>query len=1150
MNTVRQLSRQPIKTTAIILLIALAVAVLCVSMGQAMAANSMEAALDDRFTTTALATNKYQYYRDTYYLEELQQEINSITILMEKPEEIRELMLSLDERYPEYVEAIHSPGLATAYIPELTAANSTELVSNSTSDGGFWSTSPSGAPYTQVVARITLTEVCEPEYYYYDELDNLGTVGAEVLQTLDASAVLDALGHPQDLTQEELDGLLPISVELTGTVEQVYGLQEGYADPTGYTARMTLILPDRASLEELELEIGGEYMVYGMDYYDNDWSLRNMIFSHAYGINSAEFGSAVSATAIDAFDPEKLVMLTQEQIDGYNMFYVYANAQYPPEYQVAYYIHEEVREDGSTAISRCINLTNLDMLNYRSVSFTLCDLSAMSPELGEEYAVPTITKMEGSAEEILESALWDQALNRTNISNHSYAVIGVDDLGAVGSFAEQSTWIAQGRDFREKELAEGARVCILSAHLAERNGLSVGDTVSLQYLNYDWEDPYQNFLSDGYGITAPGGYFYSTKAGFAGEGEEYTIVGLYEMDYLWKGASTLYAVTPNTVFVPKAAVTGDMDYNALGVFYTAVLKNGTMDSFADELTRLGEEGLFQVDDQGYAEVFESLHDYKEVARQAMVIGLGVYGIIMLVFLLFYPGMQRKALITMWTLGAAGKEKRGHMAAALLGVLIPGTVAGLVFGCLLWSRVVAELMDSARVVLELELNVPALMLIAAVQFTVMLGLALLVSLPLTRDGAMGGRSGLFRRFLRRLGRMQVRGWNVLLFAAVIALALCALHASNEAELTDYERACIETPVKVTLLDANSHDAYGLNTTGAVTDLFTIERFARFTPLKYLEDLQFMCSLWANAVNGQPVDMKVSGMTSEADPPDLSDRKECEILWEEGCGYWVFDETERMYVLLPENHGFTDWDPEEPGFQILVRFENEVFAGYKDASYGEKQGEPLYELREKELTATVAGTYTNSVSCQTVFCSYRPLQEVTGHVGRSLSLDHISGTLINNGEAGDLREMANQWFADPAVPESAMNKSYALDIDMGVLENLKVTLENSMTVNRVCTVLVLVLSAGAGFFLGFLMIRSRKREIILMRTLGKPQSHIFRDFAWEQMRFALLGTFLGGLVFRWEPAERLGLFLGIYLAGLAAALLLFLNSTLLTTIKEDD
>ena len=1150
MNTIRQLLRQPMKTIAIILLIALAVAVLCVSMGQAMAAERMEAALDDRFTTTALATYKYQYYRDTYYLEELQQEINSITILMEKPEEIRELMLSLDERYPEYVEAIHSPGLATAYIPELTAANSTELVSNSTSTAGFWSTSPSGAPYTQVVARITLTEIYEPEYYYYDKLDNLGTAGAEILQTLDTNAVLDALDHPQDLTQEELDGLLPISVELTGTIEQVYGLQEGYADPTGYTARMTLILPDRASLEELELEIGGEYLVYGMDYYDNDWSLRNMIFSTAYGIVSAEFGDAVSATAIDAFDPENLVMLTQEQIDGYNMFYVYANAQYPAEYQVAYYIHEELREDGSTAISRCINLTNLDMLNYRSVSFTLCDLSAMSPEVGEEYAVPTITRVDESTEEILETALWDQALSRTDISNHSFAVIGVDDLSAVGSFAEQSTWIAQGRDFRDKELAERARVCILSAHLAERNGLNVGDTVNLQYLNYDWEDPYQNFLSDGYGITAPGGYFYSPKAGFAGEGEAYTIVGLYEMDYLWKGASTLYSITPNTVFVPRSAVSGDMDYNALGVFYTAVLKNGTMDAFANELTKLGEEGLFQVDDQGYGEVADSIHDYKEVARQAMVIGLGVYGIIMLVFLLFYPGMQRKALITMWTLGATGKEKRGHMTAALLGVLVPGTLAGLVFGCLLWSRVVAELMRSARVVLEVELNIPAMLLIAGVQFAVMLGLALLASLPLTRDGAMGTRGGLIRRILRRLGRLQVRGWNVLLFAAVVALALCALHASNEAELADYERACVETPVKVTLLDADSHDAYGLNTDGSTTDLFTIERFARFTPLKYLENLQFMCSLWSNAVNGKSVDLKVYGMTSEANPPDLSDRKECQITWKEGYDYWVFDETERMYVLLPENHGFGDWDPEEPGLQILIRFENEVFVGYQDSSYGREQGKPLYELREQEMTATVAGTYTNSVSCQTVFCSYRPLQNVAGQIGDSLSLDHFSGTLINNDEADDLREMANQWFADPAVPESAMNKRYALDIDLGVLENLRVTLENSMTVNRICTVLVLVLSAGAGFFLGFLMIRSRKREIILMRTLGKPQSHIFRDFVWEQMSFAVLGTFLGGLVFRWEPVERLGLFLGVFLAGLTGALLVFLNSTLLTTIKEDD
>lgn len=1164
MKTIRQLLRQPLKTLAGVVLVTLAVAVLCICLGQSMAAANMEQDVEKNFVTTALATNKYQYYEELAYSEQYQMEYTKRTINTEKPEAVTEFMLSLAEEYPELVLSIEQPGLATAYVPTMTADNYTKYVSTSISTStedmsayylnGRIDADPTGAPYSQVVAQVTLTDLGAYVDGYFYQWTSEGTAGEEALSPLNKRILKDD-GTVDDAKLDSL-GLEAITVQLTGTIDRVLGLQEGYADPTGYTARMTLILPDQAALDALELEIGETYLVYGMDYFDLDYSLRTKIFAEAYGIVSSEFGDAVTATAIEAFDPENLHILSQENVDGYTWYYRYEhNGAYPPEYQAAYYIHEQVNEDGSVT-PRCINLTNQDMLNYRSASFSLFDLSQIVDGVDESYAVPTITKLDGTAEAFLaseEGALWAQTLEGMTISNHSFAVLGVDNLNAVGCFATQSAWISQGRSFTDEEIAGGSRVCVISSHLAQMNGLSVGDTIPVQYLSYDYDSPYQNFLSDGYGVINPGGYFYSANTGFAGSSAEYTIVGMYDKDYLWpNSAGTLYGITPNTIFVPKSSVTGSMDYAQQGNFYSAVLKNGSQEEFTALIKRLGQDGLFIVDDQGYTEVKDSLHDYQAVAEQAMTVGIGVYAVILMLFLFLFPAMQGKVLATMGSLGATRREKLTHMALSSLGILVPGTVLGLIFGCALWQKVVGELMSSARVVLELKLDVLSLAVVAAVQLLLASVLAFLISIPMTRQKGMRTTMSRLRGFFRRLGRTPLKGWTTVLFAAVIAFALCALNAANQAELADYETACQNTPVKVTLMTINTQNAYNLGASGFVTDLFTDERFARFTPLKYVEDVQFTCSLRPAYINS-PVKsnlLNFTGMTSSAEPPDLSATRECEITWEEGYDRWIFDSEEEMYLLLPETAELEDYDPDTEGMQLLLAFTNHVLVGYDNNGYGMAQGEPIYEFRKYEVVATVAGTYGNSMDSQTVYCSFYPLQTAADRSQQSIPLDHISATMKNNDDIQALREMANQWFADPADLDSGKDKDYALDIDTGVLENLKATLENSMTVNRVCTALVFVLSAGAGFFLGFLMIRSRKREIILMRTLGKPNAWIFRDFAWEQMRCILLGAALGGLVFRWQPMARLGLFALLYFIGLALALVIFLNSKLLTTIKEDE
>ena len=172
----------------------------------------------------------------------------------------------------------------------------------------------------------------------------------------------------------------------------------------------------------------------------------------------------------------------------------------------------------------------------------------------------------------------------------------------------------------------------------------------------------------------------------------------------------------------------------------------------------------------------------------------------------------------------------------------------------------------------------------------------------------------------------------------------------------------------------------------------------------------------------------------------------------------------------------------------------------------------------------------------------------------------GTLKNNDDLESLRTESKKWFAEPnplgeKTPYEGNELYYdyypfALNINDELLQRATTTLQTSITTNRICTVIVLCLSAAAGFLIGFLMVRNRKKEIALMRTMGTPNRSIYWGFTLEQMLCVILGIVLGGSYNGWHPADRLGILAAIYFVGLTVALQIFLHKNLLTTIKEDE
>ena len=90
--------------------------------------------------------------------------------------------------------------------------------------------------------------------------------------------------------------------------------------------------------------------------------------------------------------------------------------------------------------------------------------------------------------------------------------------------------------------------------------------------------------------------------------------------------------------------------------------------------------------------------------------------------------------------------------------------------------------------------------------------------------------MIKKTLKNLKRAPVRAFAVLLFAAVISMIICALHASNEAELRNYEEVWQSVPITVTVTDPK-----GVNDGKLLIDSWVLDLFERDEPIKFMMHL---------------------------------------------------------------------------------------------------------------------------------------------------------------------------------------------------------------------------------------------------------------------------------------------------------------------------
>lgn len=420
--------------------------------------------------------------------------------------------------------------------------------------------------------------------------------------------------------------------------------------------------------------------------------------------------------------------------------------------------------------------------------------------------------------------------------------------------------------------------------------------------------------------------------------------------------------------------------------------------------------------------------------------------------------------------------------------------------------------------------------------------------------------MFSNIIKRLKNGRLATFGAFFFAALMTFSLCGLNAASEAEIRKYEDAYNSLPVTMTVTSLTGIRDDGLELPSWVVNVFTDPPMNTLT--KDLEVKMTMRNV-QNVLGGYGFENdktisgnvylsqnlyfeRLVGITS----PELEDDLDKDLTFYEGYDASILkteadntyvsgsggDQREELYIIVPR-------EVYEKGCYIVTMdfFYDDPFDSY-----------PIARVTR---TFTVVGSHAMGEGI--FYCPYNTLVRIMKDIGMPRYADSVRATVAKNEWLDKVKARVAEWFVEPSLTAERVpwNYSYyfyypfALDIDESALIRAGEVMQTNIMINKIGTVLVFALSAGAGFLIGFLIVNRRKREIMLMRTMGMPDRTIFRDFFLEQGLCALAGALFGGIFFLWQPIARIGLFLVLNFAGLALSLIIFLKKNLLTAIKED-
>ena len=317
---------------------------------------------------------------------------------------------------------------------------------------------------------------------------------------------------------------------------------------------------------------------------------------------------------------------------------------------------------------------------------------------------PYYDEYEGDWQDYLTSengTVWREEIIPTFEINHASApVILTDNVNSLYLFNTGDASILEGRSIEKAEYENGSDVCLVSASYAKLNGLTVGDTISLDYYNsgYDQSPCVISSVRSQASLTLTRKPMMpSTRMGII---KDYTIVGIYTSPEWTPGVQNFHA---DTIFVPKASVPGadeivpfmydNMNAKSMSMLNTITLKNGSIEEFEAHMAENGMAGVYLYFDQGYSEAAATVQTMIDNAMRLMLVGIAMFVLASLLFLLLFARRTSSVMRSMRLLGVSKKQTWQECLGTLFTQEIISVLLGNALAVVLYERITAQLLSS-------------------------------------------------------------------------------------------------------------------------------------------------------------------------------------------------------------------------------------------------------------------------------------------------------------------------------------------------------------------------------------------------------------------------------------------------------------------------
>ena len=352
----------------------------------------------------------------------------------------------------------------------------------------------------------------------------------------------------------------------------------------------------------------------------------------------------------------------------------------------------------------------------------------------DEDSLPYYAEYTGSVEDFLagdEGTVWrEKILPMCQTNYESAKVILTDNLESLLWFNTDDASIFEGRSFEAAEYANGEEVCLVSSAYALKNGLSVGDSIEMDF--YRSKLATRNVMEgDDMFLTEVRINVYEPcrEENRLDIKKNYKIVGIYSAPEFKSGETSFCA---DTIFIPKASIPDVEAYEQLDnrLMYSLILENGKVGKFEEALKERGCGGMFAYFDQNYNMLEETLDVMEGNAVRMVLISGALFVLVAALFFFLFLRQTADPARKLRLLGVrAGAVRRQRYGAAVV-LIVVAAVLGAAGGAGLYGAVTKRVLSG-----NIALQPTALLLAVAIQTILLLLAALLCTLATARQNLM-------------------------------------------------------------------------------------------------------------------------------------------------------------------------------------------------------------------------------------------------------------------------------------------------------------------------------------------------------------------------------------------------------------------------------